>query len=255
MDKDLEDDPRVAALGVHYAKMTGLEKRAACNAVIGGLYRLWRYGDTHLGRHNRLKGALRGLAQIAEVTALPALLLKHFPPEWLRVHSDGTIELPDYAAKNNLIDRDIRREKGRDRVRKYRERKRRDVLGGNASQTVTAEALQRYESVTTGTGPGPGPEPDPPRPGPDPSASLGVTPAAPATRESFEQEFRARFGAAPAETTSPRRNGHAPEPPTLEELEAKVRKLKAGGVAAADIVQSLRGYGITRDQVDAWTTP
>src|SRR2546421_12866120 len=109
MDKDLEDDPRVVALAEQFASIQGIDRSIACNAVIGGLYRLWRYGDTHLGRHNRISGALRGGARIAEVTALPVLLLQNFPSEWLRVQADGTIELPDYAAKNKPIEREQRR--------------------------------------------------------------------------------------------------------------------------------------------------
>lgn len=157
MDKDLEDDPRVADLGDLLAVSASIDKGLARDAVIGGLYRLWRHGDTHLGRHNRLKGASHGLARISEVTALPVSLLERFPVEWLHLHEDGTVELPDYAAKNALVDRDVRRANGRERTQRWREKKRRDSLNGDSSHTVTAEASQRHQRVTTGTGPGTGP--------------------------------------------------------------------------------------------------
>lgn len=156
MDKDLEDDPRVLRLADLLAAESGIDRALARNAVIGGLYRLWRYGDTHLGRYNRFKSPLHGAARIAEVTALPLEVLRQFPPEWFREHADGTVELPEYAAKNNLIDRDLRREKGRERVRRFRARQRESAQNGNGTAGVTREALHRYPSVTTGTGTGPG---------------------------------------------------------------------------------------------------
>ena len=156
MDKDLEDDPRIADLGDLLAASAGIDKGLARDAVIGGLYRLWRHADTHLGRHNRLKGASHGPARISEVTALPVSLLERFPTEWLLVHEDGTVELPDYSAKNALVDRDVRRANGRDRTQRWREKKRKGSINGDASHDVTSEASHRHQRVTTGTGTGPG---------------------------------------------------------------------------------------------------
>lgn len=214
MDKDLEDDPRVLALAdriaqelkqlVELATDRDLEsaiRGLSRNAALGALYRLWRYGDTHLGRHNRLKGALHGGARISEVTALPAGVLREFPVEWLRVHEDGTVELPDYAAKNALIDRDMRREKTRERVRKHRAKKRGEPVDnaarGNGPERVTSEALQRSLSVTTGTGTGTGTGPVPTGTGTVPASASPPGPRAPAPRKSYEQEFRERFGVDP----------------------------------------------------------
>lgn len=254
MDKDLIDDERVDTLAEIYSQHAGIPKALACNAVIGGLYRLWRHGDTHLGRHNRLKGALRGPARIAEVTALPLSLIERFPKEWLAIHEDGSIELPDYSAKNSLIDRDLRRERGRERVRKWRERQKQKDRESNASQSVTDEALHRYKSVTTGTGTetgtsetGTGPVTE--------RAALGVTPSAPAPRKSLDEELQTRFGVGPRSAAEllHRQNGKQhPEPPSSSDLESKALKLSAGGLPAADIVASLRTYGVTHEQVTAW---
>jgi hypothetical protein len=156
MDKDLEDDPRIDELAERLADLVAIPKPLACDAVIGGLYRLWRYGDTHLGRHNRLKGVSRGLARIGEVTALPLSLLQVFPREWLQVHPDGSIELPDYSAKNALINRDVRRANGRERTRRWREKRSSPSVNGDASHDVTPTASPRHQSVTTGTGTGTG---------------------------------------------------------------------------------------------------
>lgn len=185
MDKDLDDDPRVLALAdriaaelkqlIEVASDADLQtviRDLAGNAALGSLFKLWRYGDTHLGRHNRLKGALHGAALISKVTALPAGVLRDFPGDWLRMHEDGSVELPDYSAKNNLIDRDLRREKTRERVRRFRERQRENMGKRNGANSVTHEALQRDASVTTGTGTGTGPGTGTTVPGPDPSAPL-----------------------------------------------------------------------------------
>lgn len=213
MDKDLEDDPRVLdladAIAAHLRDLIDNAsdhdlaialQGLARDAALGALYRLWRYGDTFLGRHDRLKGASRSFARIAEVTALPASLLKLFPQEWLRVHADGSIELPGYAAKNALIDKDARREKGRDRTRRWRDRLRQKNGNGDTSHSVTDEASQRHKSVTTGTGTGTGTGPGPSGTGTgdrDRSASLAAGQEAAAPRKSFDEDFTQRFGASP----------------------------------------------------------
>ena len=288
LDKDLLDDPRVADLAERLARLEGTSVALACNAVLGGLYRLWRYADTHLGRHNRLKTPLHGPARISEVTALPVALLEQFPPEWLKVHDDGSVELPDYAAKNNLIDKDIRRAKIRERVRRFRENKRAASGVGNAQTSVTAPALQRYQNVTTG--------PDRTGPVPDHQTGTGTVPAgAPADGpdgaasapksadeilEQMQAEQRARFGVAvPLPTEKPPHNGQALQPeavpgpwippaervaaarkamraavpaPTPEELQARARKLALLGQDPPAIASVLRQYGVTASQVEAW---
>lgn len=147
IDKDLEEDPRVWRLGgILFRQLTGVDydpdssnanhalHGVTCNAVLGGLMRLWRYADTHIDSSNALHATLQ---QLADVTQLSVTLLAQFPREWLLVRDDGTVELPDYIAKNTLTTKEKRRAQTRDRVRRWREKNSRpvgasDVTLGNA---------------------------------------------------------------------------------------------------------------------------
>lgn len=270
MDKDLEDDPRVEdlaeALAQHLSTLSAEELKQylpglACNAVLGGLYRLWRYADTHLGRHNRLKGALHGPARISHVTALPKELLACFPSEWLKEHADGSVELPDYSAKNSLIDRDIRREKNRERVRRFRQKKRtpQDNVGpdSNASNSVTSEVLQRYTSVTTGTGTGTGPGTGTTVTGtgdrnldvesrktPSPHGALASASGHLARRFEAVQNGNAHRDAL---TNASRKAAH-----TSAELEAFAHRMAAEGDDADGIARTLEPLGASAQQVRQW---
>lgn len=165
MDKDLEDDPRVTALTdrlMEYCLKLGISEELAGvlrplmrDASLGSLYRLWRHADTHLKSHNRLQASSQ---HVAEVTGLPVTLLRHFPSQWLVVHDDGAVELPNYSTKNALLNKDERRASGRERTARWRanQRAKRDVGGDGVG-----DASQRHTSVTTGTGPGTHPNPDP----------------------------------------------------------------------------------------------
>jgi hypothetical protein len=204
MDKDLVDDWRVLSLAdvlldewLSASLIPGDSKAlrdAACNAVLGGIYRLWRYADTHLRRYDRLNLALHGVAQ---VTLLPEAVLSKFPKEWLVDHRDGTVELPGYTAKNALIDKDNRREKTRERVKRWRQRKKE---AGAEKWQKNGNAAERYEDVTTGSGPGPGTGTGPSGTGTGPGdhgASPAAGPGAAAPRKSFDEDFESRFGSVP----------------------------------------------------------
>ena len=141
MDKDLEDDPRVIALADQILPGDPL----GVNLIIGGLYRLWRYCDTHL-RYDALQGTLHTLSR---VTALPVTVLEIFPSEWLIINADGTVTFPRYSEKNALFDKDMRREQTRKRVAAWRERQR---MKSNALLKRNGGVTERYKSVTTGTG-------------------------------------------------------------------------------------------------------
>lgn len=252
MDKDLADDPRVKDLGERLARshfgLTGeadswspqqlLMLGIARDAVIGGLYRLWRHGDTYLGRHDRLKGASPGLARIEEVTALPVSLLKTFPPEWLKQHPDESVELPGYAHKNALINRDERRAGGRKRTAKWRARKRIKDSNGDASHDVTAEASQRHENVTTGTGTGTG---------------TGTVPTVPGSgTETGTPNERASCADAPRSPGAERKSEPLPHL-TPQQLQTMAQGLAQKGRDEAAIAATLQPYGATIDQVRAWT--
>lgn len=148
MDKDLEDDPRVIELARCLALEGVTDTGLAINTILGGLYRLWRYADTHLGRSGSLRCVTRTLA---DVTHLPLHVLRAFPPEWLIENADGTVTLPGYADKNALLDKESRREQTRKRVEKWRRKQRNN---GNALQKHIGNNGKRYDPVTTGTGTG-----------------------------------------------------------------------------------------------------
>lgn len=180
MDKDLDDDPRVLELTdriVEYLRDLGVPEPIAealrplmRNASLGSLYALWRHGDTHLQRHDRL-----GIAShhLAEVTRIPVTVLRKFPSRWLVEHPDGGIELPNYSTKNALLNKDERREGGKRRTAKWRAKKR---AARDASQGVTGDASHCHDSVTTGTGTGTHPDtsPDLKNPLPPPSGGSAV---------------------------------------------------------------------------------
>lgn len=274
MDKDLEDDPRVDDLAEALARShLGLAGEPsdftpqqlqilglARDAVLGGLYRLWRYGDTYLGRHDRLKGASRGFARIQEVTALPTSLLKQFPAEWLREHADGTVELPGYSAKNALINRDQRREKGRERTRRYRDKKRQLTSDGDGVTQRHSGASQRHQNVTTGTGTGTGPDPDPPEPGPvpQPVSQRREILAPDGALASAQGHLARRLGAGVGEGKGGARDGVTVTPVTRNgkhsaaELEAFALRMASVGTDSLDIAKTLEPLGATGQQVRAW---
>lgn len=165
MDKDLDDDGRTLALrddilehwvtlGVPAILRDAL-KPFAHEAALGALYKLWRHGDTHLRhgvtgdapgdaplRFNRVTIALRHLA---EVTGLPVTLLRRLPSQWLIEHDDGTVELPGYATKNTLQDKDERREKRNARQARYRAR---EKAKRDAASDVTGDGAVTSTGVT-----------------------------------------------------------------------------------------------------------
>lgn len=156
-DKDLADDWRIYALAAELLKhwQAGMSetlrdefRTAACNAVIGGLFKLWSYADTHIRQKNVLHVTLETLA---DITNLPVTVLRKFPTDWLKDNGSAGVQLPGYSEKNCLIDKDIRREKTRQRVEKWRQRKAKEKR--NAGNSVTGG----NGGVTTGTGPGTGP--------------------------------------------------------------------------------------------------
>lgn len=258
LDKDLEDDERVLELtdllldeweeqGVA-AELREQLRDSAGNAVLGGLYKLWRYADTHLKRYDRLNLALHG---VARVTGFSVTLLSNFPESWLVVHDDGTIELPGYSDKNALITKDNRREKTRDRVRRWRQRQR------NPQPSESNALLKRAgntEIVTgalpPGPGPGPYPNPDPPRPGSEvrnPEVSAGGHASAGELASAPDGRLARRV--TPVARKPPKRTGPTKTPDQLRE---DSRRLRANGMAADAIAHSLQQYGVTLDQVTEW---
>lgn len=250
MDKDLEEDPRIDDLGhALYETMGGRyrddcdasQRRAAderlfgvCrDAVLGGLYKLWRHGDAFLGRHNRLRGASRGAARIAEITSLPLSLVQLLPREWLKIHPDGSVELPDYIEKNRLHNRDIRRSNGRERTAKWRANRRAEKSSGDASPSVTPDSEKRHGDAPTGTGTGTNP---------DRTIQTGLEVGGGAQLASAQGRLAGRKD---TERSNGRRKSDL-------ELEADAHRLAAAGMSSHDIARTLGQHGVTHHQVTAW---
>lgn len=254
MDKDLEDDPRVlylteklldhwGSLGVPGILRDSL-REGGRNAAIGGLYRLWRYADTHLKRGDLLNLPLPALAA---VTGWPVTVLKHFPQQWLLEHSDGNVQLPDYSDKNALQVKDNRREKTRLRVAAWRRRQRED---GNALPKRCSNTDERHSSVTTGPGSGTGTGTNPPTRDRDRPESENREPPAPvggelasATRRLARRDGQANGngGAAAKAALRPSKSS--------EELDHDIEYLADQGMSSEDIARTLGQYGVTALQV------
>jgi hypothetical protein len=247
LDKDLRDDDRVAALTDHMleywvslgvpAVLTDALRSNARNAVMGGLYALWRHADTYLQRDDRLGGALRHLS---DVTGLPVTLLKKFPRQWLIEHPDGTFELPGYSSKNSLLNKDERREGARERQARFRQRKREER---NASRVTQRNAQERDTRVTTGTGTGTGPGTLPTIPVPGPRTESGKPQSASAGELASATGRLARRDA--------KSNGKHPAVKTREQLDLDIDRLAGAGMASADIAHALAQHGVTTEQVTA----
>jgi hypothetical protein len=257
MDKDLEEDPRIDDLGHALYEIMGgryreedeaaddgdaSQRRPAderlfgvCrDAVLGGLYKLWRHGDAFLGRHNRLKGVSHGAARIAKIMSLPLSLVRLVPAEWLKIHPDGSVELPDYAEKNRLHNRDIRRSNGRERTAKWRANRRAEKSNGDASHGVTSEGEKRHGDAPTGTGTGTNP---------DRTIQTGLGVGGGAQLASAQGRLAGRKD--PERAPKVHRKSE-------RELEADAHKLAAAGMSIDDIVRTLRQHEVTTHQVTAW---
>lgn len=250
MDKDLEDDPRVLYLTeklLDHWKSLGIPgvlrdsmREGARNAALGGLYRLWRYADTHLKRGDLLNLALPGLAA---VTGWPVTVLKEFPPHWLIEHHDGNTELPSYADKNALINKDNRREKTRLRVAAFRRRQRERLAEGNALPKPQGNTTERHSLVTTGTGSGTGTGPVPTVPGTGTAVTESREPHASPRGELASAEGRL------ARRHAPGKNGNGKPSKTPEELEHDIDQLLEAGVDLRAVTATLAQYGVTALQV------
>lgn len=149
IDKDMDSDPRLLALAHDIAASVfvcagenaadsslgeSATRNVICNALLGSLVTLWCYADTHIRADDTLP---IGIGVLTDLIGLPVEWVKKFPAEWLIVHGNGTVELPDYCAKNGLISKEKRREQGRERVRRFRARQ-----AGSVAPPVTQNVTQ-----------------------------------------------------------------------------------------------------------------
>lgn len=150
IDKDLIDDPRLVALADRLSKQFALDRALLRNTLLGVTVTLWRYADTHIRSDNTLEISLDALAGIV---GAPPEMLAALPSDWLKVRDDGQIELPEYCEKNGIAARDRRRELGRLRVQKWREKQGHDVTqkcnAGNECYTGTETVTKTKKKNTS----------------------------------------------------------------------------------------------------------
>lgn len=210
MDKDLVEDPRLLDLADIVANAFEVTIEAEndlsdgdtrfssrdvtelwSNALLGALTRLWTYADVHIRSDDTLP---IGVTALSQVMRLPAWIIKLYPSEWLQVLEESdTVKLPNYCEKNNITAKDERRAKpGKQRTREWRERRKKQRLNGDTHPSPRSHRDAPPVPV-------PGPVPSHTGTGTDATtrASLSVTPAAPATRKSFEEDFADRYGSPP----------------------------------------------------------
>jgi len=229
IDKDLVSDQRLFHVADRLAShwrltqvrgMAGedlpetVTRHALRHAIVGVLVTLWVYADTYIKSDDSVTVTLAGLATIVN---LPVEILQMLPETWLRVREDGTVQLPNYCAKNHIRARDLRHadaEEKRDRKRELaaeRQRRRRRKQRGNshapsrANNGVTPPRDSNAVTHDTGTGTGPLDRTqyrDPVKSAATPPPVAQAAPAPP--RKTFEQEFAARFGVSPDEAAAMR---------------------------------------------------
>jgi hypothetical protein len=251
VEKDLPDDPRLLELATScYDAVLAWLTSPDCNArshasrhaLLGVLVDIWKYADTYLQSDESLPVTLQGLA--AAIGA-PVELLQRLPERWLKVRSDGTVELPRYIKKNRLVGKDLRRSASErreaDRVRQQRHRAKRKQQ--EQLQTVTQRDNDgRHASTGTGTGTS--------NPIPVPAVTAlarAFGPLAPRPENGRASAHAAANGSAAAAPTRPKR-----QPKTQAMLKSDVRKLTAGGLDPPTIARTLAQHGVTESDVNRW---
>jgi hypothetical protein len=131
--KDTDDDPRLAQaaslLRERYlvAKRTrgggedlsiSDELRFMRNALRGCLATLWCYADTHIGRDDILPISSQTLDALVGIEGFCDVM----PVDWIEKLDDGTIRLPGYAEKNELIAKEKRASNAKARQAAWRAR-------------------------------------------------------------------------------------------------------------------------------------
>lgn len=159
------DDPRLidmaVTLSARYRVATWVEGRGnddlprseairyARNALLGALLAVWEYADTHIqSRDDTLQMGSGGLDTIAGIEGFCDLM----PSDWLIELDDGTVQLPGYSAKNELITKRKRAENNKARQAASRARKAaaRVALSNAVSNGAHNASVTRYAAVTNG---------------------------------------------------------------------------------------------------------
>lgn len=94
------------------------ELRFASNALRGALVTLWCYADTHLRNGNRLPLSSQALDALVGIEGFCDIV----PDDWVEVLDDGTVKLPGYSEKNDLIAKEKRASDAKARQAAWRAR-------------------------------------------------------------------------------------------------------------------------------------
>ena len=184
-DKDLPDDPRLmeaaeqlyVLIDVSLAERTASElstefdcevdfsssdaRELMCNAMLGGLVRLWTYADTYIRSDNLLP---LSPGQLARVMRLPQWCVRLYPADWIEIDEDDCrVVLPGFVEKNGIKPRDIRKEDRqlqRDKWKLQKQNQRRSKKAKNGADNGadikrTRRGQRGGHAPSTGTGPVP----------------------------------------------------------------------------------------------------
>jgi hypothetical protein len=125
--KDMADDPRLLSAASALTKQyhlgyigfdpsAGDALRMARNALLGGLVTLWSYADTHIREDDTLPMTSDALDAFVGIDGFSELM----PSDWVDKLDDGTVKLPGYSTKNDLIAKKKRAEYGKLRQARFR---------------------------------------------------------------------------------------------------------------------------------------
>lgn len=151
--KDTDDDPRLAEAASELRERYLVARRSRGggedlsasdelrfmrNALRGCLATLWCYADTHIGRDDALPISSQTLDALVGIEGFCDVM----PIDWVEKLDDGTIRLPGYTEKNELIAKEKRASNAKARQAAWRAR---NNAVGNASHD---ESVTRDERVS-----------------------------------------------------------------------------------------------------------
>lgn len=152
--KDTDDDPRLAEAAAHLRERyliakrsrgggedlsTSDELRFMRNALRGALTTLWCYADTHIGRDDTLPISSQTLDALVGIEGFCEVM----PVDWIEKLDDGTVKLPGYVEKNELIAKEKRASDAKARQAAWRAR------SNGVSNASHNESLTRNNTVTS----------------------------------------------------------------------------------------------------------
>jgi hypothetical protein len=152
--KDTDDDPRLAEAASYLRERylvaqrsrgggedlsTSDELRFMRNALRGALTTLWCYADTHIGRDDTLPISSQTLDALVGIEGFCDVM----PVDWIEKLDDGTVKLPGYVEKNELIAKEKRSADAKARQAAWRAR------SNSKSNASHNDSVTRDNSVTS----------------------------------------------------------------------------------------------------------